>query len=717
MSRTLSQLKQSHPIVITVAFISLISLASATSAQSAVHGAANERPGRVDYSAAASTLNLSRDLVRLGIAAQNLTPNDPSLDAGPLFQAAIQYIQNNPVQVLTVDPGSYYVLTSQTQGQYLIFESITDLTVDFQGSSVFFQQGLLRGFDVSDCQRFTLENVTIDSLVPRFTQVQLTAVDPANGILSYALLPGWADPATFTNSVFGTPQLYALIFRDGTEIPGTGLTYLNYPVTSPALTLVPNGPPWQQSGTLSTLMPGDTIVVEDRSGAEAISVENGDSITLSNIEIHGTGGGFAVQVGQSSNSTAENIRITPRPGALVASNADGIHFTGSLRNNHIRNCYVRGTMDDALAMDSEYIATIVSQPGPRQLTVTRQDSIRFPNGSEVNFVGTATGVEQAGATIVSQDPPDSVNVGFFDQVNLTFDRDLPPTTLGDGLVFGAPDMRGSGSSIEDNLVEDSFGRGMFLGGLENVVIQRNVIRRLSNAGINVSQVTVPNGGSGVPSHGISIQSNSIQDVLGPAATGAGGAFATQAAIIVDSSDPNFDFITSPVNSNISIVNNYVAGSGRAGIWIGELDTGQVSNNVIVRWNQFPELPVWGDNPFPGDFAQPLVERFSQNLDTANNFIQMDSTLNGPVGLTPSSATVRRRKSEGSIAVQANVPNFSWTAVSDSGWLTVTGGASGGGNGMVTYSVAPNRSDSPRTGTITVAGVAFRLMQAGRAPAQ
>jgi len=714
MRITLSQLKQSHPIVIAAAFIFLISLASATPAQSSAHVAANENQKSSRYSASAVTLNLSRDLVRLGIAAQNLTPNNPSLDAGPLFQAAIQYIGNNPVQVLTVDPGSYYFLTSQTETQYLIFESITDLTVDFQGSSVFFQQGLLRGFDVSDCQRFTLENVTIDSLVPRFTQVQLTAVDPVNGILSYTLLPGWADPATFTNTVFGTPQLYALIFRNGAEVPGTGLTYLSFPVTSPTLTLVPNGPPWQQSGTLSTLMPGDTIVVEDRSGAEAISVENGDSITLSNIEIHGTGGGFAVQVGQTSNSTAENIRITPRPGAFVASNADGIHFTGSLRNNHIRNCYVKGTMDDALAMDSEYIATIVSQPGPRQLTVTRQDSVRFPNGSQVNFVGTATGVEQTGATIVSQDPPDSVNVGFFDQVNLTFDRDLPSVPPGDGLVFGAPDMRGGGSSIEDNLVEDSFGRGMFLGGLENVVIQRNVIRRLPNTGINVFQVTVPNAGSGVPSHGITIQSNSIEDVLGPAATGAGGAAATQAAIIVNSNDPNFDFITSPVNSNISIVSNYVAGSGRAGIWIGEVDTGEVSNNVIVRWNQHPELPVWGDNPFPDDFAQPLVERFSQNLDTANNLIEMDSTLSGPVSLTPSSATIRRRRSEGSITVKANVPNFAWTAVSDSDWLTVVDGGSGSGYGTVAYSVAPNRSVSPRTGTITVAGVPFTLTQAGRA---
>src|SRR5262249_50584468 len=54
-----------------------------------------------------TTINLSRDLVPLGIASQNMVPNSSTLDAQPLFMAAMQYIQNNPVQVLTADPGAY----------------------------------------------------------------------------------------------------------------------------------------------------------------------------------------------------------------------------------------------------------------------------------------------------------------------------------------------------------------------------------------------------------------------------------------------------------------------------------------------------------------------------------------------------------------------------------------------------------------------------------
>jgi peptidase C25-like protein/Ig-like domain-containing protein/all-beta uncharacterized protein len=51
----------------------------------------------------------------------------------------------------------------------------------------------------------------------------------------------------------------------------------------------------------------------------------------------------------------------------------------------------------------------------------------------------------------------------------------------------------------------------------------------------------------------------------------------------------------------------------------------------------------------------------------------------------------------------------WTAVSNDSWITVTGGASGAGNGTVSYSVGAN-SGGARTGTITAAGLIFTVSQ-------
>jgi trimeric autotransporter adhesin len=52
---------------------------------------------------------------------------------------------------------------------------------------------------------------------------------------------------------------------------------------------------------------------------------------------------------------------------------------------------------------------------------------------------------------------------------------------------------------------------------------------------------------------------------------------------------------------------------------------------------------------------------------------------------------------------------SWTAVSNVAWLSITGGASGTGNGTVTYTVAANRG-SARTGTLTIGSQTFTVTQ-------
>jgi hypothetical protein len=58
-----------------------------------------------------TTLNMPQDLIRLGIATANMTPNQQALDAGPLFLKAVQYAQNNQIGRVIADTGSYYFLS------------------------------------------------------------------------------------------------------------------------------------------------------------------------------------------------------------------------------------------------------------------------------------------------------------------------------------------------------------------------------------------------------------------------------------------------------------------------------------------------------------------------------------------------------------------------------------------------------------------------------
>jgi predicted extracellular nuclease len=71
--------------------------------------------------------------------------------------------------------------------------------------------------------------------------------------------------------------------------------------------------------------------------------------------------------------------------------------------------------------------------------------------------------------------------------------------------------------------------------------------------------------------------------------------------------------------------------------------------------------------------------------------------------------------DGSTAVTAG-PACNWTATSNDGWIIITSASSATGNAKITFEVKENMSDVPRTGTLTVAGQAFTVVQDGAAVA-
>ena len=588
-------------------------------------GAASE-PGYGRALPGSAKLNLSQDLVTLGIATQNLAPNQPGLDARPLFQAALQYVQRHSIQLLTLDQGKYYFLTPQNPSNYLRFLGLSNLTIDLKGSTVYFQTAFLQGLFFTQCHNVTLTNFTCDFINPPYTQVQLTSVDASNRTLGYAAVPTWADPVAFNNAILPSgvpPVLWAVVFRNADIVPGTSRMQVLPKIANNLLPLAPDTTPWSQAATLSTLLPGDTIVVTERGGSPPVITANSDSITISNGIVYGSGA-IAVLLGSTSNSTVDNVQVVPRPGFdLISSNADGIHLSISRPNNHIKNCFVTRTVDDALAIDSLYIATVTAfdQAAPNQVTLQRSEFLHFPNGTAVNFVDPATGDEVTGATIVSQNPPDSATPAANGSVQLTFDQNLPGTLAnGWGMCFAGDSARGGGSSIEQNVVAETvFGRGIWIGGAAGVTVQGNNIGNTSNGGIVVFQST--KSFPGPPAHDIVIQGNKLNGSLGPMASGSGTQIAT-GAIIVDSIGLTGQFFSSTPNTNISIQGNRILNSGRSGIWVGELNGGTIQNNKIKRWDRHPELPVFGVNAQVAaqllqDFTQAVVIRNSQNVSTGN----------------------------------------------------------------------------------------------------
>jgi hypothetical protein len=575
------------------------------------------------------TINLSHDLVRLGIAFENLPPDSPMTDARPLFQAALAYAKSHSVRLITLDHGAYYFLTPQTMEIYLQLFMLSNLTVDLADSTIFFAHPLLRGFVISNCTNVTLTRFSTKFLNQPYTHVRLTSVDPLRRSLSYATLPGWPDPVTFNGLTPPDPNtgplvLWAMVFRNGDIVPATSRMHVAQPIVDGVLDLVQDNTPWTQSATLSTFNPGDTVVVTTRGGSGPVTTVDSDQVTISDVTIHGSSS-IAVIFISSSHSVADRVRVTPRQydgqSDLIASNADGIHFSSTGPDNHIRHSFVTRTMDDALAIESRDLATVLSQTGSRQLTVERTAFLRFPDGTAVTFIDPVTSVELSNAIVVAQTPADTTPPVFNGQVTLTFDRDLPTLDAGTGMGAADGPARGAGSSIEDNVVEEvPFGRGVWIGGADGVSVARNRIGHTSNGGIAVTSSTInfPT----PPSHDIAIHDNLVRGSLGPAASGSGTQIAI-GAIMVAPANNKGQFSASTPETNISVEHNRIVNSGRSGIWMDGINGVSITDNTILGWDRHPELPFFGVNTqtqveLQQDFKQPLVVHNSEAVETSGN---------------------------------------------------------------------------------------------------
>ena len=82
-----------------------------------------------------------------------------------------------------------------------------------------------------------------------------------------------------------------------------------------------------------------------------------------------------------------------------------------------------------------------------------------------------------------------------------------------------------------------------------------------------------------------------------------------------------------------------------------------------------------------------------------------------VTLAPTSNSAPATGATGETVLVNTDASYAWTASSNDAWLTITAGASGTGNGTVTYDVAAT-SGATRTGTLTIGGAAFNVTQLG-----
>ncbi len=107
---------------------------------------------------------------------------------------------------------------------------------------------------------------------------------------------------------------------------------------------------------------------------------------------------------------------------------------------------------------------------------------------------------------------------------------------------------------------------------------------------------------------------------------------------------------------------------------------------ITRDHQYPHgcYPLFRGNP-----SGVLFSGFTMDWTATLSDTSLLNSHSNPFGLSASSANATAGGGPGSVNVISTAQAAPWTAVSNASFITITSGASGMGNGTVSYSVASN----------------------------
>jgi hypothetical protein len=609
----------------------------------------------------AQVLNLSEDLVAKGIATSNMTPNTPSLDSRPLFQAGVSYAAAHGIPTVTANRGSYYFLSLNSQYQHVYLNNISNVTIDLDHSNLYFSRGNIMAIEVHDGENLTLKNFTLDYQQLPFTQLKVTAVDTAAKTISFTKLGDFPLPSIFNSltvpSSYVDQGYYAFIFRDGKELRATGRMSVStaspFNNTSIQLTGIE---PWATATQLGAIKAGDTLVLEWRAGTAAIYATNTTGFTVEDVSVYASGyvGVFA---DSATKTTVDHVQVIPRPGTarMISTNTGGIALGKAGANNKVTNNTVRRTCDDAIAMNGEWSAVVAANSSSTTVNVTRFLTSPLPIGDKFDFINIIDASISGTATIVDEKPKPKAQKGTAGEaIKLTLDHAIAGLQADFGVTAHNPDLRGGGTVITGNLTHDiTFGRGIYPAGVANITVENNMTESTNRSGIVVEQdeATVYDYKTG-PSSGIAIRNNIVDNPLGFGVP-LENLLTDAAGINIIAYNKYFDWVTTQSLTDISIDNNFVSNSVRSGIRMENVSGGSVSGNHVQNTGTNPDSALWFLPECRGcetlsqveaEFAEPVVVINTESVAETGNITTGTPVINqsfadGSFRLAPSSIAV------------------------------------------------------------------------------
>jgi subtilase family serine protease len=101
------------------------------------------------------------------------------------------------------------------------------------------------------------------------------------------------------------------------------------------------------------------------------------------------------------------------------------------------------------------------------------------------------------------------------------------------------------------------------------------------------------------------------------------------------------------------------------------------------------------------------------MTIAGQPVTVDQAAGGcAYSLSPKSGKFKAAAASKTVKVKTKFPDCAWSAVSNDAFITITNGVSGTGKGVVAYTIPANMTSNILTGSMTIAGQTFTIIQSG-----
>jgi hypothetical protein len=455
--------------------------------------------------------------------------------------------------------------------------------------------------DLFQSRHIVVADLTLDYATPPFTQGKVVAIN-LKGI-NLASLDVQLDQGfqTFADPLYQFDDSNFLVVMDPAEPrPKRGVpNFMRVVFTPPPysagqfawaalladgktwrLTFQPSGsPPWRFTDPLHLpIVPGDRFVFVTRRPNSGIMSSLCDTVTISHVTIHASGGLTTGFVQDTGPLLVDDLDVSIPEGSprLISSDTDGAHFQNDRGPITVQYSSFQGMADDVIAIYS--LATTITQvtpPGAGGKIVDFSPRI-IRQGDQLQILDATNGAIRGIGTVTQAQPfkcPPGVVVTCYD---LTLDA-VPAGTTAQDLAY-IYNAAGNGASIHHNVFHTHRNNGILLNAPDSSVSDNEFTDVPSN-GVLIGPFHAGFNQGPVPAH-IAVRRNSFNggdvgsiDILVTSVIPKSGVVGNQANALDGPSDvaiagnrfrdPTFPAIEVDIGDHINLSHDRIASESSA----------------------------------------------------------------------------------------------------------------------------------------------------------